>query len=148
MQFAPRLPLLAGLLSSYGCAVLLMSCGAAASTNPGGPPAQVGGRWLANMTVTAGTEFPNGTTFSAFITVTQSGSALNGSFGIQGGYQGTVTGTVVANGVSFTLMPDPPCGGSFSGHGTVAANDSTMAGSYSGSDCGGSVSATISTSRS
>lgn len=100
------------------------------------------------MTVTGGTEFPNGTTFSAFITFTQSGSALTGSFGVQGGYQGTVTGTVVANGVSFTLTPAPPCGGSFSGHGTVTPNDSTMAGSYSGSDCGGSVSATVSASRS
>jgi len=58
-----------------------------------------------------------------------------------------LSGSVSGQTFTFTLTQNAPCAGSFTGHGTVAADDSTLRGSYSGSDCGGTVSTTITAAR-
>jgi len=71
--------------------------------------------------------------------LSQSGSALTGSWNAQSGGFGTVSGTVTGHAATFRLDQDTPgCGGSFDGYAVVVPYFGDLVFYYSGADCLGS----------
>jgi len=128
-------------------AVALSACsGRSNPSAPAAPPAQVAGLWTASMTVTGGTEMAAGSQYGAMFTLSQSAAQIGGSFSASGpgvAIWGGIVGTMTGSGFRFTLSQISPCPATFTGSGTVSANDSTLMGSYSGTDCGGTVSTAL-----
>ena len=103
----------------------------------------VTGTWDAVMTVTGGTQAPAGMQFTAVLTLAQSGSSVTGTFRTEGGLSGQVSGSVSGQFLSFTLSQGYPCSGTFRGSGTVNDLGTRFPGSYSGSDCHGTLEASV-----
>jgi hypothetical protein len=71
---------------------------------------------------------------------------LSGSFSITGAYgSGTISGTISGSTVSFVFHQTDPCAGTFTG--TATFDGDRLTGTYSGSGCRGSVTASIEMSR-
>jgi len=127
---------------AFLAALALMACsGSSSPSAPNTSPAQIAGSWDVAVTVTGGTELARGTQYGAQFFLTQSGSQVTGGFNAGAGTGGSVLATVSGSQVSFTLTQQQPCAGTFTGTGTVARNDSTITGSYSGTDCNGTLNA-------
>ena len=107
------------------------------------PPvvADVNGLWRVQATATAGTQLPVGRTFSFVMTLSQVGSTVSGTVMNSVDLVTDVTGLVNGQILTFTLTQGAPCAGSFSGAGTASNGDTVLTGSYSGSDCNGTLSA-------
>lgn len=119
----------------------LGACGGNRSpSGPNAPMAQIAGNWDVAVTVTGGTELAAGSQYGAQFFLTQVGTEVGGGFNAGPGIGGTVLGTVSGTTVNFTLAQSQPCAATFRGEGTVASNDSTITGSYSGTDCNGTLS--------
>lgn len=81
------------------------------------------------------------------ITIIQFGTSLSGTWSSDIGGSGTAAGTVNGANVVFTLTQTQPCAGSYSGTGTIQNNGARIVGSYSGDDCGTSLTATFTVNR-
>ena len=124
-------------------AVLLVSCGGGDDSMMAPPGINVTGTWNATVTVTGGTQAPPSPQFTATFTIVQSGSSVSGTFATQGGLSGQVSGSVSGQAFSFTVNQGPPCPGTFNGSATVNASGNQFSGSYSGSDCNGTLQVTV-----
>ena len=105
----------------------------------GSQDANVTGTWDATITVTGGTQAPPGTQFTGVFTLAQSGSGVTGTFSTAGGLSGQISGSVSGQAFAFTISQGAPCPGSFSGSATVNGSETQLSGSYSGSDCNGTL---------
>lgn len=124
------------------CAIVAVGFLTAAACGGGDSPSgassvNLTGTWDATYTFT-------GFSVGSAITLTQSGNNLTGTYVVSGGFPtGQVTGTVSGNNVTFHFAQDPPCLGTFNGSGTLSNNARRITGSYTGSDCSGSLSPTF-----
>ena len=91
----------------------------------------------------ASVPYSSGLTYS----LTQSGNAVSGSWSTVMGNAGTLNGTITGSAVAFTVVQVTPCTGSVSGTATIANAGNTLAGSYAGTMCGQTLSATFSVTR-
>lgn len=105
----------------------------------GSQDANVTGTWDATITVTGGTQAPPGTQFTAVFTLAQSGTSVTGTFSTAGGLSGQISGSVSGQSFAFTISQGAPCPGSFAGSATVSGSETQLSGSYSGSDCNGTL---------
>ena len=105
----------------------------------GSQNANVTGTWDVTSTVTGGTEAPPGTQFTAVFTLAQSGTSVTGTFSTSGGLSGQIAGSISGQAFALTISQGAPCPGSFSGSATVSGSGTQLAGSYSGSDCNGTL---------
>lgn len=103
------------------------------------PDANLTGTWNATLTVTGGVQAPVGTQFTATFTIVQAGSTFTGTFSTGGGFSGSLNGTVSSQTFSLTITQGAPCPGTFTGAGTANSTVTQMTGSYSGSDCNGTL---------
>ncbi len=107
------------------------------------PTVDVTGTWDATMTVTGGTQAPPGFQFTATFTLAQSGTSVSGTFATEGGLSGQVSASLSGQTINFTITQGLPCTGSFTGAAAVSTSGTQINGSYSGSDCNGSLSASF-----
>ncbi len=107
------------------------------------PNSNVTGTWDALMTVTGGSQLPAGIQFTATFTLAQSGTAVSGTFATEEGLSGSISGSVSGSVITFTITQGSPCPGTFDGAGTISSSSDAIAGSYSGSDCNGTLQATF-----
>lgn len=121
-------------------AALVLGAALVACVGCGGDNPSIGGTYRGTISGTqAGRSFSDSVTF----TLSQSGSAVSGTFFLASGFSGTVSGSVSGTSFPFTVQQTNPCAGSFPGSGTVSG--SSLSGSYSGSSpCTGSVTAQFS----
>jgi hypothetical protein len=129
-------------------ALTILSCGGGGGGGDGNNPmtpsdANVAGTWDALMTVTGGVQAPPGFQFTATFTLAQTGSSVTGTFATEGGLSGQISGSVSGTSINFTITQGEPCSGSFTGIGGVSGSGAQINGSYSGSDCNGSLSASF-----
>ena len=105
------------------------------------PDANLTGTWNATLTVTGGVQAPVGTQLTATFTIAQTGSTITGTFSTGGGFSGSLSGTVSGQTFSLTITQGAPCPGTFTGAGTAPSSNTQnqMTGSYSGSDCNGTL---------
>lgn len=125
-----------------GAALLVAVLACSDNGNTGPEPTQdadFSGTWDVVMTVTGGNQLPAGTEVDATLTVSQTGNTCTGTFNTEQGLGGQITGTVSGNTVSLTLNQGPPCPGTYTGSATLSGN--TVTGSYSGTDCFGTIAA-------
>ena len=81
-------------------------------------------------------------------TLVQSGEHLVGTWSINNGGSGTVTGTVSGSQITaFKAKQLNPCPGEFTGAVTVERNAAELRGSYTGADCSGTISAVFTVNR-
>ena len=81
---------------------------------------------------------------AATLTMVQTGSSISGTAAIVGFGSGTVTGTVLGDTLTFAITEISPCAGTFSGSVALSADKRSANGSFSGSDCDGSWTASVS----
>ena len=125
-------------------AAVALGCGGGGDDGlTGTQDVNVTGTWDAIVTVTGGTQLPEGTEFGAVLVITQSGTTATGTSVAEGGFVGQLSGTISGRSLEFTITQGDPCPGSFSGTATVNGSNTRMSGSYSGSDCNGSLQATL-----
>jgi hypothetical protein len=122
---------------------VLVGCGGGGGDNSGPAPipptVDITGTWDASMTVTGGTQAPVGFHWTAVFTVIQSGSSVIGTGITSSGSGGQVSGSVSGDDLVITLTQTSPCNGIYHGNGMVNAASNQMSGTYSGSDCNGTL---------
>jgi hypothetical protein len=123
------------LLASFGC-------GSRSDSVTGTSP-NADGTWLATMTTTGGTQAPPGTQFTVTLDLAQASNDVVGTFTTQGGASGILTGTISGQTITLNATQAPPCDGTYDGVGTMNAASTSMSGTYSGSDCYGTLQATF-----
>jgi hypothetical protein len=132
-------------MSSIAFAVLLAAatgCGSDADSVTGTTP-DVHGTWTATMTATGGTQAPSGTQFTVTLELVQAGADIVGTYSAEGGATGIVTGSISGQTVTLSATQSPPCDGTYDSVGTMNASSTSMSGTYSGSDCFGTLTATF-----
>ena len=131
----------------------IVGCGSSGDLFDGDLPpidANLTGTWNVTLTVTGGVQAPVGTQFTQTFSIVQTGSSFTGTFSTVGGFSGSLSGTVSGQtflgqtfSLTVTLTQGPSCPGTFTGAGTASlallSSFSTMTGSYSGSDCNGTL---------
>jgi len=133
------------LLVLAGACLAFASCSSTDPTQTLTPNAT--GTWDATVTVTGGTEGVPGTVFDAALVLVQAGSDVNGTFSTSTS-DGTVVGTVSGRTLTFTINQVNPCAETFNGTAKIAPLNEEMTGSYSGTDCSGTVEAAFLSTRS
>jgi hypothetical protein len=125
--------------------LVLSSCSGSAGSAPQSGAlaldADIAGDWLASISArrSAGADG-----FQAQLTLEQVGVRVKGPFETAGTASGApvggeLKGAVAGRELQFTLTQWSPCNGSFFGSARVSTNGLRMSGSYSGSDCGGTL---------
>lgn len=109
------------------------------------PEAVIEGYWVGQANVTGGSMDPVGSRFNLAMTVAQVGNGVTGMVLNEDGSELSLAGTVKGQDLSFTLTKSTPCAGKFTGSGTAMHGDTELIGSYSGSDCRGTISADFNT---
>jgi type V secretory pathway adhesin AidA len=129
-------------------AVLFVGCSDDPSGSSATPPsiapppvADVEGIWVGRGTVTGGTQQRVGRKFNLVLTLSQVDSEVTGAVMTGLGMEWDATGTLNGQVLTFTLTQSQPCAGSYSGAGTASNGDSELTGSFSGTDCNGTLSA-------
>src|SRR5262245_32863546 len=125
----------AALLASFGCS---SDADSVTGTTP-----NVHGTWTAAMTTTGGTQAPSGTQFTVTFELVQAGADVVGTYSTEGGATGIVTGTISGSTVSLSATQSPPCDGTYDTVATMNPASTSMSGTYSGSDCFGTLDATF-----
>ncbi|MBI4589996.1 MAG: hypothetical protein HY725_14275 [Candidatus Rokubacteria bacterium] len=105
------------------------------------PSTGLNGTFTGEITGNArGREFSMKVTF----TLVQSGDQVAGAWNTTGGTSGTVTGTIREGNISdFQARQVNPCEGKLAGMAVIENNNIRLRGSYTGSDCSGSVTASF-----
>ena len=124
-------------------AVLATSFGCGDSDSVTGASPNAHGTWAAMMTTTGGTQAPPGTQFTVTFDFVQGGADVVGTYSTQGGATGILTGTISGQTLTFDASQSPPCDGNYDGVGTMNTESTSMSGTYSGSDCFGTLQATF-----
>lgn len=75
--------------------------------------------------------------------IIQEGSSISGTFVVDNGGSGNPSGRVSGSSISFNVDQQNPCDGSYSGSGSISEGASEISGSYSGSDCNGTLQADL-----
>ena len=126
---------------------VLVGCGGGGGDSSGSAPVpptgDVTGTWDVSMTVTGGTQAPVGFHWTAVFTVVQSGSSVSGTGVTSSDTGGQVSGSVSGDDLDFTLAQTSPCVGTYHGFAMVNAASNQMSGTYSGSDCFGTLQASF-----
>lgn len=121
---------------------LLAACGGGGGGG-GSTSRNISGTYTAALSGTiAGVPFSDTATF----TISQSGSTISGTWIVPGTADGSISGVVAGNDLTFSLSQINPCAGTFSGRATITS-DKAFAGNYAGTECRGSVSASFSATR-
>ena len=124
---------------------VLVGCGGGGGDSSGSAPVpptgDVTGTWDVSITATGGNQVSLGSHWTAIITAVQSGSSVSGTWvtSISGG--GQVSGSVSGDNFDMTLAETSPCVGTYQGIGMVNGNQ--MSGTYTGSDCFGTLQASF-----
>ena len=117
--------------------VAIQDTGAFATcSTPTNQVADVTGSWAGAVTVNG---FGNIASFSLL----QTGVSVSGTVAMVGGGGGRLTGSVSGNIFTFSVTEVSPCPGSFNGSASISQNNFSMAGTVTGSDCGGSYSRAV-----
>lgn len=125
-----------------GALVLLHACGGGGGSSPTEPThANVTGTWDAQISSDRDGDF------TAVFTLSQTGTSVTGTYRTPGGASGDITGSVSGQVFTFTLTQTDPCSGTYTGSATVTSDNRRASGSYSGSDCFGSISASFTARR-
>jgi hypothetical protein len=119
-----------------------LGCGSGSDSVTGASP-NANGTWTATMTTTGGTQAPSGTQFTVTLHLTQAGADIFGTYSAQGGATGILTGTISGQTVTLNASQSPPCDGTYDVVGTMNSGSTSMSGTYSGSDCFGTLQATF-----
>ncbi|MBN2103735.1 hypothetical protein JW835_06820 [bacterium] len=122
---------------------LLTMCDKNSTESKKDPPAyDLTGNWNIIITVTGGNQLPSGTQFNAQIILEQNEDGeVVGIITMEGGLTAHFSGDVSGNEFSFKIKQDAPCQGTFKGNGMITENGDKISGSYSGTDCNGSMEA-------
>jgi hypothetical protein len=100
-------------------------------------PTTVTGTWYASLS------FSGGGDSAATLSFVQNGSSVSGTGAVVGGGSGSINGTVTGSTFTFSGTTVAPCAGFFNGSVVISADYRTFSGSMTGSDCYGSLNATI-----
>ncbi|HEY6074500.1 MAG TPA: hypothetical protein VIV15_14200 [Anaerolineales bacterium] len=92
------------------------------------------GTWEVKITASGGTQVPVGSKWNAYITATQNGTTVTGTFETDMGLYGQITGIVSGDEVSMIIVQDPIFPGTFHGVAKVNTTNEQMKGTYSGAD--------------
>ena len=111
------------------------------------PEAAVDGIWTLEGNVTGGTLVPVGSRFTLVMNISQLGNGMTGTVQSENGMRRPMTGTVDGQDLTFRITQGKPCAGTFSGSGTAMNGNTKLIGSYSGSDCNGSLTAEFTAGR-
>ena len=117
----------------------VLACGDGSGDGSSGP-AELDGIYEGNANATI-----NGTPVVIQVTVNseQSGSDVSGTWDAEGVIGGTFTGTIAGSTVTFTMTQTFDCPGTYSGSATISSDYDRLTGSYGGSDCSTTSSATF-----
>jgi hypothetical protein len=124
-------------LNSLVLCVAVFACGGNDSPSGASTSTDLSGTWDATYTVP-------GLSIGAVFQLSQTNSAVTGTYVVSGGAPtGNVTGTVSGDQITFRFDQNQPCPGTFNGTGTISNGGRRITGSYSGSDCSGSLAPTF-----
>lgn len=97
------------------------------------------------FSLTGWTQVPVGYQWTAVITAVQSDSSVSGTRVTSVGGGGQVTGSISGDNFNMTIAETSPCIGTYNGVGMVNGNQ--ISGTYSGTDCYGTLQASFTGSK-